>query len=85
MCSKKIINNMKNKNKIKSVNSPKFFLCDGIIFYSQDDIKSGQVKLIETGTLKKEHFNNFIEKSLTENKDVYIYSMDEEFVRCCAI
>ena len=32
------------ENKIKSVNSPKFFLCDGIIFYNQDDIKSGQVK-----------------------------------------
>jgi len=23
------------ENKIKSVNSPKFFLCDGIIFYNQ--------------------------------------------------
>ncbi len=73
------------KSKIKSVNSPKFILCEGKVYYNQDDIKSGQVKSVETGTLKKESFNDFIENSLNDEKEVYIYSMDDDFVRCCAI
>jgi hypothetical protein len=73
------------KSKIKSVNSPKFFLCEGEVYYNQDDIKSGQVKFVETGTLKKEFFNDFIENSINDEKEVYIYSMDDVFVRCCAI
>jgi len=71
--------------KIKSVKSPTFFLYEGDVYYNQDDIKSGQVKFVETGTLKKEFFNDFIENSLNDEKEVYIYSMDDKFVRCCAI
>jgi hypothetical protein len=70
--------------KIRSLKQPSFFLNEeGKIYYNIEDIKNGQVKKVETGIIRKEFFDVFIENSL--DKDVYIYSIDDDFVRCCAI
>jgi hypothetical protein len=77
------LNNM--KTKIKSVNSPTFFLYKGEVYYEQVTNNSGQVDFVRTGTLDKKFFNEFLENSSIDKKDIYIYSMDDKFVRCCAI
>lgn len=73
------------KSKIRSVNSPQFYLSEGDVYYNLDDLKNNLAKFVKVGTLKKEFFNNFVEKSLNDGKEIFIYSMDDAFVRCCAI
>lgn len=75
---------MKN---IKLIKSPSFYYDGQNIFYNLEDIKdkNSLVTKISTGIIKKEYFDDFVENSLKEDKQIYIYTIDEENVKCCAI
>ena len=75
--------------KIKMLKHPDFILSeDGKVYYSYDEVidKNTKVKYVKSGTVKKDDFDNFMKNYINEGKEIlYIYSIDNEYVRCAVI
>ena len=75
--------------KIKMLKHSDFILSeDGKVYYSYDEVidKSTKVKYVKSGTVKKDDFDNFLKIYTNEGKEtIYIYSIDNEYVRCAVI